>query len=343
MAYYHDRRQKMKQIMTLIKNVIVTIALPGIMFLIMLWISRLNGITYFGKWPMWRSLIVSCAGMITTAYAIGIQFKSGRFDFSGGGIMLLAAIYAGRISVAHNNSIFLYVGVSLVVCILLSILVAVVYIFGRLPIIIATIGMALVFESITTLIYGGAGINIVANMELKQLATFPMVLIPLGLSIAVYGFYSIFTVVGKQAVLLSFNQQSSVNIGINEKKNIFITYLYSGILYGLATTIYAVSGIHDGAFTSLVTVGSLFSNILPVFIGLMFVKYCGDTIGIIVGSVTLTLMSYGLSAIFSAEMGTAISTIITGIFIFGINVFSAQGSQMLQGMKRLIFRRKVSN
>ncbi len=329
----------MNKLVDLLKRTAVSIALPLLMFLIMLWATRAKGISYYGTWPMWRALIVEAAAMITTAFGIGIQFKSGRFDFSGGGIMLVASIIAGRVAAANDNNIMIFLVLSLVVSIVLSMLVAMVYIYGRLPIVIATIGMALIYESLTTLLYSGGGINLVANMTLKKMSTYPTVLVPLVLAILLYGFYSKFTVVGAQSVLLANNQQSSVNIGINEKKNILITYFYSGVLYGFATMIYASLGIHQAAFTSLVTVGALFSNILPVFIGLMLVAYCGDTIGIILGSLTLVLMSYGLNAIFSAEMGSAISTIITGLFIFGINVVSAKGRLFVNRIREGLFQK----
>lgn len=329
----------MNKIMNILKRIAGTVALPLFMFLIMRLFSVASGKAYYGTWPMWRALIIDVSMMITTAYGIGIQFKSGRFDFSGGGIMLLASIVAGRTAMAHNNNQILFVILAMVICIVLSLIVALVYIYGRLPIIIATIGMALIYESITTLIYGGGGINLVANMDLKVFSMYPVVLIPLVLSIVIYGFYSRFTTVGKQAELLSHNQQSAVNIGINEKKNVLITFVYSGVLFGLSTMIYTSSGIHKGAFSSLVTVGSLFSNILPVFIGLMLVTICGDTIGIIIGSLTLSLMSYGLKAIFNAEMGSAISIIITGLFIFGINVFSARGKQWIFMIQNNLFKR----
>ena len=37
-----------------------------------------------------------CTISISCAMGIGLQFKNGRFDFSGGAIMLLSAIIAGR-------------------------------------------------------------------------------------------------------------------------------------------------------------------------------------------------------------------------------------------------------
>jgi ribose transport system permease protein len=76
------------------------------------------------------------------------------------------------------------------------------------------------------------------------------------------------------------------------------------------------------------TVNELFSNILPVFIGLIVGAFCGDTIGTVMGAVTLGLMSYGLTAVFSNELGASISLICTGVFVLLINICGAQGSRI---------------
>jgi len=209
------------------------------------------------------------------------------------------------------------------------------YVFGRIPIVITTIGFALLYESITCLIFGGRGINIVSNMTLRLFSTYPWVLAPMVLAIAVYAFYSYCTVSGKQARLLANNQQAATNIGIKEKKNVIVSYLFSGLIFGFATIIYIANAMHRGAYTSMATVGELFSNILPVFIGLIVGTFCGDTIGTIVGSLTLCLMSYGLRAVFSDELGSAISTICMGAFILIINTIGAQGGKIAK-----LFRHK---
>jgi ribose transport system permease protein len=201
--------------------------------------------------------------------------------------------------------------------------------------------MALLYESITTLIYNGGGVNLVANMTLKKFSSYPLVLIPLFGAIVVYVIFSYLTISGKQSALLANNQQASVNIGINENKNVIISYVFSGLIFGFATMIYASKGLLPGAFSSMTTVGALFTNILPVFIGLLLVAYCGDTLGIILGAVTLSVMSYGLNIVFSAELGVAISTIITAIFILVINAISGKGSLWMQKLKSLLIKNKV--
>ena len=325
--------------MKILKKIGGTLMLPVGVYIVMMILCYANGKMFFGTWAMWKTLSVDIAVSITCALGIGLQFKCGRFDFSGGAIMLIAGILAGNIARDNGNSVVLMVVLAMVVCIVLSLLVSVLYVYGRLPIIIATIGMAMLYEAVTCLLYNGTGVNLVPNMTLRVFATFPAVLIPLAIAIAVYAFYSYFTTTGKQATLLANNQQSAVNIGINENKNVIVSYVFSGILFGLATIIWVTKSIHNASFSSLTTVGELFSNILPVFIGLMLMNFCGDTIGIIMGSITLCLLNYGLKAVFSNETGAAIATIVTGIFILMLNVVSAQGMNWIN-MIRKAFKRK---
>lgn len=318
-----------------VSRIIGTLALPVAMYLVMMALCYANGKMYFGTWNMWKTLIVDIALSVTCAMGIGLQFKCGRFDFSGGAIMLLTSIVAGNIALKMGNNIPVMVALCIVGCVVLSVLVAVFYVYGRIPIVITTIGFAMLYESVTCLIYGGRGINIVSNMTLRLFSAYPWVIVPMVLAIAIYAFYSYCTVSGKQARLLANNQQAAVNIGVKEKKNVIISYVFSGLIFGCATIIYIANAMHRAASTSMATVGELFSNILPVFIGLIVGTFCGDTIGTMVGSLTLCLMSYGLKAVFSDELGAAISTICMGVFVLVINTIGAQGHKITR-----LFRRK---
>lgn len=307
------------------KQLLGTLALPVLVYLVMLWLCLSNGKSFFGTWTMWRSLIADIGLSTVCAMGIGLQFKNGRFDFSGGAIMLLGAIIAGNAAASYGSSLLILLAVSIAVCVLCSLLVAVVYIYGRMPIVIVTIGMTLFFEAITCLIFNGGGINLVGNSSLKALSTFPLVLFPFIAGLLLYAFYSYCTSAGKRAVLLANNQQAAVNIGLDETRSVLISYAYSGILFGLATAIYCTTAKLGGAYNSLQTVGSLFNNILPVFIGVSLAPLCGDTVGILVGAVSLCLMSFGLEAVYTAELGSALSTIITGVFLLVFNIIAGQG------------------
>ncbi len=227
---------------------------------------------------------------------------------------------------------------SIAICLVCSLLVAVVYVYGRMPIVIVTIGMTLLFEAITCVVYRGGGVNLVGNSSLKIFSSYPIVFIPALLSIVLYGFYAYCTATGRRAELLANNQQAAVNIGVEERRNIIISYVYSGLLFGLATMIYCSTGMLRGAYSSLQTVGSLFSNILPVFIGVTLAPACGDLIGTFVGALSLCLMNFGLESVYTAEMGSALSYLFVGAFLLVFNFIAGQGNLLRKIGRTLLAR-----
>ncbi len=332
----------MKKALEILKRVAGTLMLPALMFIIMKIMCDANGKTFFGSLKMWQALIPSIAVSVSCAMGIGLQFKNGRFDFSGGSIMLLSAIIAGNVAKnAGTQSPLLFGALCVGLCVAFSLLVALVYVYGRLPIMIATIGMALLYESITSQIFGGGGINLVSTTFIKQLSAWPLVLIPFIAAVLVYACYNYLATTGKQSLLLAKNQQSAVNIGINENKNVILSYLYSGLIFGFATIIWSSLGKRDAIFSSLSTVGELFSNILPVFVGLYIGVFCGDTIGIIMGSVAICLMKYGLQLVFKAELGASISTAMMGLFVFLVNFVAGQGGNIKKLTGKLFGRKEA--
>ena len=84
-----------EKIQSILKNICGALVLPVLMYVVMMIFCFQNGKMYYGSVAMWRSLISTIAASATCAYGIGIQFKSGRLDFSAGSVMLLSAIIAG--------------------------------------------------------------------------------------------------------------------------------------------------------------------------------------------------------------------------------------------------------
>lgn len=113
-------------------NVIGALALPVIMYVAMMIFCYTNDKMYYGTMTMWRSLIGTIAASATCSYGIGLQFKSGRLDFSAGAVMLLSAIVAGNVAQQYNNNLVLFAVLCVVICVLLNVGVAMVYVYGRL-------------------------------------------------------------------------------------------------------------------------------------------------------------------------------------------------------------------
>lgn len=305
----------------ILKNTLITVALPAGMFVLMLCITRACGVTYYGSVNMWRTILNNLVYTIPMSCGIAMQLSNGRMDFSGGSTMVLSAIMGTYIACEyfHYNPY-----VMLVLCVVFSVLIscvtASVYIATKLPIIICTIGMALIYEALTLLVCGGQGVDIISRSDMNIFGRIPEGLFILVAAMALYYVVINLTTAGRRGRLLRYGQSMAVNIGINEKKNVWIIFIFSGILFGLGATVYA-SQNKVGTQSELSTASILFKNIASVYIGRFIGKYSTEVIGIFMGALAVQLMNYGLNAIGYGSGGW--DNIVFGIFMMSFWVFIA--------------------
>ncbi|MCR5138069.1 MAG: hypothetical protein K6C12_13465 [Oscillospiraceae bacterium] len=305
-----------------LRRFFLTILFPLAIFLVMLVITRSKGITYFDfTWEMWRTVLVNTSSTAVAALAIWLQIKNGRFDFSGGSVMVLSAIVAGNLAMRQGLSPVAYLLICVAMGAILSTLTGVVYIVGRLPIMICTIGMALVYESVTYLVFDAKGLNMMSNTKLTAFGRMPLILVPILLALAIFLVYCYLTVPGQRSKLLSNNQQSAVNIGVKEARNVLQTFFVCGLLLGLASTIYG-SNNTVAPQAGLSTANTLFANIIPAYMGLFIGALSTDAIGVLLASLGMAILNYGLSCIGLGSGGW--QSIIVGVFMLAFYTLMAQ-------------------
>ncbi len=324
--------------MKLTKRIFLTLLFPVLMFLVMWAITASNPACYvngkfiFLGFDLVRFVITSACQSICVALAIWMQLKNGRFDFSNGAAMILTAIIAGNVGL-RTGSPWLTMLVAILVGIVLCAITAAVYMLGRLPIVIATIGVTLLYESLTYLIFGGGGVsNFYQNDTLAIFGHLPGVLLPTALAMGIFLFYSNFTVTGRKGKILANNQAAGVNIGIWEEANVSQTAMFTGAIVGLAATIY-VSQNQVLPQSGLSTAGIMFSYIVPVYMGMFIGLASNDVIGISIAAVGMAIFNYGLNCMNLGGGGW--QQIIMGVFVMCFYTFSAQLNNI-----KAIFRKK---
>lgn len=313
--------------MKILKKTVLTLAFPILMFLVMLAITAgsekcyVNGRFIFLTKDLVLQVFLNSCMSICVALAIWLQLKNGRFDFSGGASMILTAIIVGNIVILTKSP---WIGlIAAVVCgIVLSCFTAVVYILGRLPIIICTIGMTLLYESLTYLVFGGNGVSTVySDASLSVFGRAPGIVLPTAVVITVFVIFNYYTAAGRKGKILSNNQSAGVNIGINEKKNIVVSYIFTGIIIGMAAMVY-VSRNKVAPQAGLATSSIMFSYIVPVFMGMFIGTASCDVVGIAIAAIGMEILNYGLNCLNLGAGGW--QQIIMGVFVLGFYAFSAQ-------------------
>lgn len=313
---------KNNKALNILKRIFLTILFPLLMFVVMFILSAAMGSTSFNSsWHMWRTILVGTSSTAIAALAIWLQVKNGRFDFSGGSVMVLSAIVAGNFANRGGYNGWVYLIVCVGIAMLLCLFTSLVYIFGRLPINICTIGVALLFESITYMVYDGEGINMLSVERLTMWGKMPYILILLVVCVAVFIVYNYLTVAGKRSKVLANNQQAAVNVGVKENANVILTFLVCGFLLGVAACILA-SRENVPPQAGLATAGTLFSNIIPAYMGMFVGMASVDAVGVVMAALAMEILNYGLGAIGYSNGGW--QQIIIGTFMLLFYAFTAQ-------------------
>ena len=325
--------------MKLIKRIFLTLLFPLLMFLAMWAITASNPACYvngkfiFLGFDLVRFVILNACQSICVALAIWMQLKNGRFDFSNGAAMILTAIIAGNIGL-KTGSPWITMLVAVLCGILLCAVTAAVYMLGRLPVVIATIGMTLLYESLTYLVFGGGGIsNFYQNNSISIFGHLPGVLLPTALAMGIFLFYTNYTVTGRKGKILANNQSAGVNIGIWEEANVSQTAMFTGAIVGLAATIYVAQN-QVLPQSGLSTSGIMFSYIVPVYMGMFIGLASNDVIGISIAAIGMAIFNYGLNCMNLGGGGW--QQIIMGVFVMGFYTFSAQLENIKKAFRRLI-------
>ena len=284
--------------------------LPLLTFLIFFIITRFAGKTSFGDLYSWRMIFIGTATSVSMGYVLALNMKSGRMDMSCGANMIASSIIAVNLSLRLGLDGWGMMGICILVCTVFSLITACVYVFTKMPVIVTTIGMALVYESVTRLVNGGNGANVISTSTYNFWGMSPWAYILMALCIAVYHIVTHYTIIGYEANALANNQQLAVNLGINEKKNVIYIFLISGMLLGICSATYAATNVIS-AQSNLVSVGQVFTNLLPVLIGFSLAKFGWDSIGILMGALSVGIIKYGLNLL---SLGSAFN-IVLGLFM----------------------------
>ena len=307
-----------------------TLAIPVAVTVILLIVCAAGGKTMIAGVSGFTSFLSYTAVIMITTMALSINLNSGRFDFSLGSMALLSCLIATQINVGGNAIL------TLVLCIFMGAVLGAVsgtiYVLLKIPPIITSLGVTLVYEGIFYSIAGGKLINMGDTLApLYRLVTgsggtasavnwlFALILIVVVLAVIIFIFD--FTNFGYKYKALREGQKVSVNTGIKEVPNAIVCYIICGALMGIVGFLNTGrSGILDGTTLSFGSIGVMFSAFLPMFIGGFIGRYSNDKLGYLLAGITISLLNSTFSA-FNVVSSTQdiVSAVLLVAFLIYLN------------------------
>lgn len=294
-----------------------SLLLPVMIFVIFLVIGNGRFGTSRGMLTIARQSVMP----ILVSLAIACNMSIGMWDFSVGGVIAVSAIIGGTIAKFTNTGILGLVIFCIIVALLMTAFTGLLYNFMKVPSMVLTIGLVLVYETIPFLLFDGAGVLLSGKMT--KLALSPYCFVVLAIMFAIFYIVFNYTSFGHNVRALGNGQQIARNAGLNPGKTKFYSFLFGGLFLGMAAVMtLSTNGIvkPEGNMASVTIV---FDSMMGIFIGLFLSKYCNMAIGVTIGTFTMKMLNTGLIAV---GFSTTIREITTGIFLLIIlGVSSNQG------------------
>lgn len=315
---------KSNQFKKRMRMVIIYFSIILIFFLLFSGISALFGETFVSKMDF-GVMCVSITYTALVAWAVFFNIPSGRFDFSVGSLMVLSVIIGGNLSLrlGLNGTI------SLILCIIVGAVLGAIsgicYVLFRLPAMVTSLGMTMIFEAFSFILFGGKGLSIIGNSKYLSVASYPGVLLILAIVFLVLYILINYSQFAHNKQALIGGQKIAVDSGINEKRNAILCYICCGALMAIAGFVSLCRTGTLSAKLSMTSIMTMFDGFLPLFIGLYLAKYGDAVSGIFVGSVISVFISTIL-----ARMGLTPSqqSIVNAFILLGFLVFDAKSKNI---------------
>lgn len=313
-------------ILTGIKKLFTAIAIPAIVFII---IFIFNPQRFgFGNLPV---LLQQSIIPAILAWGVCFSFKAGVWDFSIGATAVLSAIIGGNLSMMMGLGI---IGV-IIICSLCGLIIGTItgafYVILKIPSMIVSIGMMLILESLSVLVFGGNGVYM-GGGEILLLGRFPYnAIIGLVVFIVIYVLYN-YSSIGFHARAIGYGITVAKNNGIKIYKVRLLCFSIAGLCAGFyAFMTLGSAGIVKG-MTNMGSMGIVFNAIMCVFVGLSLEKTVNLIVGTFIGSFTMQLLKAGVMTL---GIPSILTQVVLALFLIIFMAISSNSETIEKLMLKL--------
>ena len=232
----------------------------------------------------------------------------GLWDFSIGANVVLSSVLACYFSQSLG-----YGGLILapVVCgTLIGLLNGIVYIKLRIPSMIVTVGLSLIYESLS--VFAAQGQEQVLSTSYRAFGSYPANLILALCAFLLTAFIIKYTKVGTYTYAIGNNEYVAKNMGVNVDKYKVIAFVLCGFFVGVMSILTISFGTSMTAASSMSSMSRNFTPLMGTFFGLAFRRYAKPITAIVIGEFIISLLFNGFVALGAP---TTIQDVVTGAIL----------------------------
>ena len=295
---------------------LITLGVPAVVFLLFKGICAAAGHPGFGGVSELPILVYNTVYYGMIALAVSYNLTSGRFDFSVGSVLILSVIVGGTLVRDWGGGPVGLLLMMIAVGCVLGAISGLLYVWLRLPAMVVSLGVAMIFEAIAYGLNDAKGIRLIGRNDLLIYAKMPWDLIILACVLVVLIYLLNFTKFGYNTSSLRTGQKNAVDVGVNEKRNAVACYVIAGGLMATAGAVYFSRFATIAPKTGLSSSTFLMDAFLPMFIGVALAKYSDRNIGTIVGAFIQAVIYQSFITLgFSISVQTVLNGVVVLLFL----------------------------
>ncbi len=302
------------------KKLLGILTIPAGTILIFVILCAAQGIAFFETGNHVLIFFRSVATVTLTTFALSINLDSGRFDFSLGSIALLSSAVGATLTLSLDLSAPMMLVITLAAGVALGAFSGLLYVLLRLPALITSLGVTLLYESLVAIL-SGSGVTFGTKKELTAFSksTPNMILVTVIAFLFIY-FVMNYTKFGFHYAALKDGQKVAVDTGIKEVGNAIGCYAIAGGMMGLVGYINATLNGMIQVSLDFGSMGAMFVAFLPMFIGSFIGRFSENHFGMVLGAATYAAIQLGFVRLgISSEVQSLVSALVLVGFLIYLN------------------------
>ena len=311
-------------------NTLKVIMLPVIVYLIFLVIC----FERFSNWNCIYTIFIQTIIPTITAYAIAYGNICGVFDFTIGSRLVISGVIGGLLAAQYG-----FAGMILG-AIISAIVVGIIGVLNwwlKIPSLVLTMGLAMVFEIIGSKLAGHYGFVQIDN-KYAIFGSSPNIVIIFLLSAVLFYFVFNHTVFSFHMRAVGSNEAVAKNSGIKTDLVKCKSFVYGSVFIGIAAILTLSQSGSVGAQTSLGSVTIMFKPLISVLLALVLQRICDLTIGIFIAQFTLNIIFIGLIAV---GLPDTFQNVVLGFFLLVVMILFENSGRIEELKEKRAARQKA--
>lgn len=312
-------------------NTLKVIMLPVIVYLIFLVIC----FERFSNWNCIYTIFIQTIIPTITAYAIAYGNICGVFDFTIGSRLVISGVIGGLLAAQYGFA-GMILG-AIISAIVVGIITGVLSWWLKIPSLVLTMGLAMVFEIIGSKLAGHYGFVQIDN-KYAIFGSSPNIVIIFLLSAVLFYFVFNHTVFSFHMRAVGSNEAVAKNSGIKTDLVKCKSFVYGSVFIGIAAILTLSQSGSVGAQTSLGSVTIMFKPLISVLLALVLQRICDLTIGIFIAQFTLNIIFIGLIAV---GLPDTFQNVVLGFFLLVVMILFENSGRIEELKEKRAARQKA--